>query len=162
APIRSMLVMRAGAPVTAAPTLAQAGQIGGIGSPVNFGTGVNLSGGNWMVFATGNPAPSTNVTCTVKGLTPGVSYYAVVYTFTGSGGTKSFNTLVPPSGASTNLQDGALLSLEVLAPPPIPLGGLQVLQVLGHYQGGATVNVSPFATITIGNPSIIVTTNGAL
>jgi hypothetical protein len=32
-PIRSLLVMRAGAPITAQPTLAQAGQIGGIGSP---------------------------------------------------------------------------------------------------------------------------------
>src|SRR5438445_12952019 len=74
--------------------------------------------------------------------------------------TLSLHDALPIS--STNLQDGALLSLEVLAPPPIPLGWLQVLQVLGHYQGGATVNVSPFATITIGNPSIIVTTNGAL
>src|SRR5438445_5583886 len=63
--------------------------------------------------------------------------------------TLSLHDALPIS--STNLQDGALLSLEVLAPPPIPLGGLQVLQVLGHYQGGATVNVSPFATITIGD-----------
>jgi hypothetical protein len=162
APIRSMLVMRAGAPVTAAPTLAQAGQIGGTANPVNFGTGVNLGGGNWMVFATGNPAASTNVACTVQGLTPGVVYYAVVYTFTGAGATKAFNVVVPPSGASTSLQDGALVSLEVLQPPPIPLGGLQVLQVIGHYQGGAVVNVSPFAQVTSGNPSVIVTTNGAL
>src|SRR5205814_10611994 len=87
-PIRSLLVMRAGGPITAQPTLSQAGSIGGTGSPVTFGSGVNLGGGNWMVFATGNPAASTNVTATVKGLTPGVVYYAAVYTFTGSGPNK--------------------------------------------------------------------------
>jgi len=161
-PIRSALVMRPGAPITAQPTLAEAGSIGGTGSPVNFGTGVDLGGNNWLVFATGNPAASTNVSATVKGLTPGVQYYAAVYSFTGSGGAKSFNELLPSSGATTNLQDGALLGLTVLPVPSIPLGGLQLLQVIGTYQGGATVNLSPFAQITVGNPNIIVTTNGAL
>lgn len=161
-PIRSALVMRPGAPVTAQPTLSAAGFIGGTGTPVNFGTGVNLGGNNWLVFATGNPAASTNVSCTVKNLTPGVTYYAAVYTFVGSGGNKSFNSVLPPTGATLSHQDGTLLSISTLPVPSIPLGGLQVLQVIGHFSGGATVNVSPFATITIANPSIVVTTNGAL
>ncbi|MGH7969857.1 MAG: hypothetical protein ACREIC_14125, partial [Limisphaerales bacterium] len=161
-PIRSCLVMRPAAPVSAQPTLAEAGFIGGTGTPVNFGTGVNLGGNNWMVFATGNPASSTNVTCTVQNLTPGVTYYAAVYTFVGSGANKSFNTVLPPSGATASQQDGALLSIEVLPPPSIPVGGLQVLQVLGLFSGGAQNNISAFATITIGDPTIIVSTNGAL
>jgi hypothetical protein len=158
--VRSMLVMRAGAPVTAAPTLAQAGQIGGTANPVNFGTGVNLGGGNWMVFATAAGGP-TNVTATVKGLTPGVVYYSCVYTFVGSGGNKSFN-IVLPNGACTNKQDGSLLSISTQPVPCIPLGGLQVLQVIGNFTGGAHVNVSPFATVTVADPTVIVTTNGAL
>src|SRR5204862_7575045 len=50
-PIRSMLVVRDGGPVSAAPTLSQAGSIGGTGTPVTFGTGLSLGGGNWMVFS---------------------------------------------------------------------------------------------------------------
>ena len=161
-PIRSLLVMRAGGPVTAQPTLSQAGSIGGTGSPVTFGTGVNLGGGNWMVFATGNPAASTNVTATVKGLTPGVVYYAAVYTFTGSGATKSFNNVLPASGGTTNSQDGQLISITTLPAPAVPLGGIGQLEVIGNFTGGATVNVSPFANLVPADPNIIVTTNGAL
>src|SRR5262249_7688859 len=129
-PIRSALVMRAGGPITAQPTLAQAGQIGGSpSSTVSFGSGVNLGGGNWLVFATGNPAGSTNVTATVKTLTPGVVYYAAVYTFVGSGGTKSFNTVLPATGATASLQDGQLLNISVLPPPTVPMGGIGQLQV---------------------------------
>jgi hypothetical protein len=162
APIRSALVMRAGGPITAQPTLAQAGSIGGTGSPVSFGSGVNLGGDNWLVFATANPAASTNVTATVNNLTPGVVYYAAVYTFTGSGANKSFNNVLPPSGAVANLQDGALLSISVLPPPTVPMGGLGQLQVLGNFQGGAQVNVSPFAQLIPQDPTIIATADGAL
>jgi regulation of enolase protein 1 (concanavalin A-like superfamily) len=109
-----------------------------------------------------NPPASTNNTATVTGLTPGVIYYAAVYTFFGSGGTKTFNAVIPPGGSTTNLQDGLLLSVEVVPPPPIPQGGLQILQVLGHYQGGAIVNVSSFAILSSGDTTKIVTTNGAL
>jgi hypothetical protein len=163
APIRSMLVMRAGGPVTAAPTLAQAGSIGGIASPVNFGTGLNLGGGNWMVFATGNPAASTNVSVTVAGLTPGAVYYATVYTFTGVGATKAFNTVVPPTGATAAQQDGILQTVSVFPVPSIPLGGVQIPQVIGIF-GGSPVNVSAFSTWIVANPAIVQvgTNSGAL
>jgi hypothetical protein len=154
-PIRSMLVMRADAPVDAQPNSPIGANFGG--GSFNFGTGPSLGGSNYVVFVTGNPAASTNVSTTVFGLTPGVVYYAAVYTFVGAGNTKNFN----PTGVGTNVQDGVLLSIETLPPPKIPLGGLQILQVLGHYQGGATVNVSAFATITVGS-NIIQTADGTL
>jgi hypothetical protein len=160
--IRSALVMRAGGPITAQPTLAQAGQIGGTGSPVSFGSGVDLGGGNWLVFATGNPAASTNVTATVQNLTPGVVYYAAVYTFTGSGANKSFNSVLPATGATANLQDGQLLSITVLPAPKVPMGGIGQLEVLGNFQGGAQVNVSPFAQLIPQDGTIIAAADGAL
>jgi len=159
-PVRSILVMRPGGPVTAQPTALSGTAIGTGTFP--FGTGPSLGGSNYVVFCSANPPASTNNTATVSGLTPGVIYYAAVYTFFGSGNTKTFNAVIPPGGAVTNLQDGLLLSVEVIPPPPIPVGGLQILQVIGHYQGGALVNVSSFAGLTSGDTTKIVTTNGAL
>jgi hypothetical protein len=161
-PIRSALIMRASGPVTAFPTLSQAGAIGGTGTPVNFGTGLSLGGGNWLVFATGNPAASTNVTCTVKNLSPGVTYYAAVVTFVGSGGNKSFNNVIPANGAVTNVQDGALLSVAVIPPPPIPMGGVGKPVVLATFQGGAVIDISQFVPFFPANNTIIVATNGLL
>jgi hypothetical protein len=156
-PIQSMVVMRAGKPVTAQPPYGFL-----FSGNASFGAGSDLGGGNYCVFRSANPPASTNNTVTVTGLSPGVIYYAAVYTFVGTGGTKVFNEVVPATGASASQQDGALLSISTQPVPCIPLGGLQLLQVIGNFQGGAQVNVSPFATVTIGNPSIIVTTNGAL
>jgi hypothetical protein len=159
-PVRSGLIMRANGPITAFPTLAQAAAIGGTGTPVNFGaTGVDVGGGNWLTFVTGNPAASTNVTCTVKNLSPGVTYYAAVITFVGSGGNKSFNTVLPASGATANLQDGALLSVSVIPPKGIPMGGIGKPQVLGRFQGGAVVDISPFPSFYSSNTTVLITTN---
>src|SRR5260370_3757044 len=79
-PIRSMLVMRANKPVSMAPTLSQANSIAATGNPVTFGAPANvfLGASNYMVFATSDPAASTNVTCTVNRLSQGVVYYATV------------------------------------------------------------------------------------
>jgi hypothetical protein len=161
-PIRSALIMRANAPITAFPTLSQAGSIGGTGTPVNFGTGVNLGGGNYLTFATANPASSTNVTCTVNNLSPGVTYYAAVVTFVGSGGNKSFNNVLPASGTTTNLQDGALLSVTVIPPPPFPVGGVGKPVVLATFQGGAIIDISQFVPFFPSNTVICVATNGLL
>ncbi|HWV99228.1 MAG TPA: hypothetical protein VNZ64_05985 [Candidatus Acidoferrum sp.] len=161
-PIRSGLIMRAGAPITAFPTLAQAGNIGGTGTPVNFGSGVSAGDGNWLTFVTGNPASSTNVTCTVQNLSPGVVYYAAVITFTGAGGNKSFNNALPASGANTSLQDGSLLGISMPPVPSIPIGGIARPVVLGHFQGGTIVDISPHVLMVSTNTSVIITTNGIL
>src|ERR1022692_3872531 len=160
---RSLLVMRAGAQVTALPTLSQAGSIGGTANPVNFGTGLNVGGGNYVDFSTagGLPASATNTTATVKGLIPGVTYYAVVVTYIGSGGNKSFNNILPAANG-TNVVDGSLLSIQTLPPPTIPMGGVGQLQVLGLFSGGASVNVSSFANLASGNTAIVGITNGVL
>jgi hypothetical protein len=161
---RSLLVMHAGAPVTALPTLSQAASIGGTGTPVNFGTGLSLGDGNYMVFSTpGGLTPSqTNTTVTVNNLTPGVTYYAVVVTYVGSGGSKSFNDIIPPTGASVVQKDGSLLSIQTLPLPPIPRGGVGQLQVIGLFSGGASVNVSAFADLTSGNTNIVTIASGVL
>jgi hypothetical protein len=156
-PVQSMVVMRAGKPVSAQPPYGFL-----FSGNSAFGSGSDLGGGNYVVFRSANPPASISNTVTVTGLSPGVIYYSAVYTFVGSGGTKVFDEVVPTTGASANLQDGSLQSISTLPVPGIPLGGLQVLQVIGIFQGGAQVNVSAFANITIGNPAIIVTTNGAL
>ncbi len=162
-PVRSALIMRPGGPITAFPTLAQAASIGGTGTPVDFGvSGLNVGGGNWMTFVTGNPAASTNVTCAVQNLSPGVMYYAAVITFTGVGANKSINTVLPPSGATTNIQDGTLLGISIPAVPSIPLGGIAKPVVLGHFPGGTLVDISPHVLFVSTNISVIATTNGIL
>jgi len=55
-----------------------------------------------------------------------------------------------------------LLYLEVLPTPPIPSGGIGFMQVIGHYSGGATLNISPFATITSANTNVIKVASGIL
>jgi hypothetical protein len=85
-----------------------------------------------------------------------------VYTFTGSGATKSFNSVLPDAGATVNRQDGQLISISTLPPPTIPLGGLGQLQVIGHFTGGATANVSPFADLSSGDTNVVLTGSGAL
>jgi hypothetical protein len=159
-PVRSVLVMRANGPITAQPNAPIGANFGG--GSWNFGAGPSLGDSNFVVYVTGNPAASTNVSTTVFGLTPGVTYSAAVYTFVGAGGTKNFANVLPVSGATATQQDGVLLSIEVLPPPPIPLGGLQILQVIGHYQGGATLNISAFANITVGNSNVVLAADGAL
>jgi len=155
-PVASILVMRDGGPITAQPTY-------GIGFTPNsvFGAGPNLGGGNYVVYKSPNSPTTTNNTVTVTGLTPGHVYYAAVYTYVGPFGTRVFNNILPASGATTTLQAGTLQSVTVLPVPSIPLGGLQVPQVLGVF-GGAPINVSAFATITVADTNVVQTASGAL
>jgi hypothetical protein len=162
-PVRSGLILRAGGPITAFPTLAQAANIGTTGTPVNFGaSGADVGGGNWLTFVTSNPAASTNVTCTVQNLSPGVVYYAGVITFVGSGGNKSFNTVLPASGATLNQQDGTLLGISVPPTPSIPMGGIGRPVVVGQFTGPVYVDISPAVTFVSSNAAVVVTGNGIL
>jgi hypothetical protein len=62
---------------------------------------------------------------------------------------------------TANQQDGALLSISAVPPPPIPLGGIGKPQVFGTFQGGALVDISGFAVFSPSNTAVIVTTNPA-
>lgn len=141
----SFVVMRAGAPISAQPYF-------GILTTANseFGQGTDLGGGNYVVYrGVGN-------TVTVTGLTPGVTYYAAVYGYSGSGTTKSFNILgssiahTPPvtiTGISASLAGG------------IPLGGVGLPVVKANIQGGGTLDISDSVQITSGNTNVIVAAN---
>jgi len=154
--IRSVVVMRDGAPVSAQPYTGM-----GLGGNSLFGDPNNsLGDGNYVVYRTASGDTNTTQSVTVTGLTPGHTYYAAVYTFVGLGTTRTFNN--DASTANSSLQDGVLLFLEVLPTPSIARGGIGFMQVIGHYSGGATLNVSPFATITSSDTSVIKVLNGVL
>lgn len=153
---RSIVVMRDGGPVSAQPYTGM-----GLGGNSVFGDPANsLGDGNYVVYRSPAPTTTGNQSVTVTGLTPGDTYYVAIYTFVGLGTTRTFNE--DATTANSVQQDGVLLSLEVLPTPPIPKGGIGFMQVLGHYTGGGTLNVSPFATITSANTNIIKPLNGVL
>lgn len=145
----SLVVMRAGSPVSAQPYF-------GLLSTANsiFGQGTDLGGENYIVYrAVGN-------TVTVTGLTPGVSYYAVVYGYSGSSTTKSFNVA---GSVSTNTPPVAFTGITVsLIGGSIPLNGIGLPVVIGQIQGGGTLDVTKNTQVISGNPSIIAATNGVL
>ena len=137
-PIQSMVVMRAGAPVSAQPPY---GYLFSSGAQP-FGAGSDLGDGNYVVYRSPGSPSSINNSTVVTGLTPGTTYYAAVYTWVGSSTSKEFDDVIPATGASAALLDGILTNVVVLTPPTIPTGGIGQLQVLGYYQGGAVANVS--------------------
>jgi hypothetical protein len=148
--------MRDGAPVSAQPYTGMP-----LGGNSLFGDINNsLGDGNYVVYRSPAGATNTAQSVTVTGLIPGHIYYVAVYTFVGVGATRTFNQ--DASTASSSLQDGTLEFLEVLPTPSIARGGIGFMQIIGHYTGGATLNVSPFATITSANTNIIKSLNGVL
>lgn len=157
---RSLVIVRDGGPVTAQPYtgLALAGN-SSFGDPANY-----LGGGNYVVYRSVSGDANladTNQSVTVTGLTPGHTYYVAVYTFIGLGTTRTFNQNASTSNGSQ--QDGSLLFIDILPTPPIPLNGIGQIQAIGHFSGGATLNISPFAVITITNlTGFIKQTNGIL
>ncbi len=158
-PVESMVVMRAGAPVSAQPPY---GYLFDGAGPEPFGQGTYLGDGNWEVYRSPNPPTSITNTTVVTGLTPGTTYYSAVYTFVGSSTSKVFDDVLPTNGATALELDGVLTNIEVLPPPTIPAGGIGQLQVLGYYVGGAVVNVSQFADLTTADTNIIGTADGVI
>jgi hypothetical protein len=157
-PIQSMVVMRAGAPVSAQPPYGYLFDSG----PQPFGVGSDLGDGNWVVYRSPNPPASVTNSTVVTGLTPGVTYYAAVYTWVGSSTTKVFDEVIPPTGSSAELLDGVLTNIVVLPPLSIPAGGIGQLQVLGYYEGGAVVNVSQFADLMSTDTNIADVADGVI
>jgi hypothetical protein len=153
---RSVVIMRDGGPVTAQPYTGM-----GLGGNSVFGDpNNNIGDGNYVVYRSPAPTTTASQSVTVTGLIPGHTYYAAAYTFDSLGTTRTFNQ--DASTANGHLQDGVLQFLEVLPTPSIPRGGIGFMQVIGHYSGGATLNVSPFATITSDNTNVIKVLNGVL
>jgi hypothetical protein len=157
-PIQSMVVMRAGLPVSAQPPYGYLFDSG----PQPFGAGSYLGDGNWVVYRSPNPPASVTNSTVVTGLTPGATYYAAVYTWVGSSTTKVFNDVIPATGSSGALLDGVLTNIVVLPPPSIPAGGIGQLQVMGYYQGGASANVSAFANVVVDNTNTADTADGVI
>jgi hypothetical protein len=158
--IRAVVVMRDGGPVTAQPYTG-VGLAGPAGPPFAFGDVNNsVGGGNYVIYRSVAGDTHTNQSIVINNLIPGHTYYAAVYTFVGLGTTRTFNQ--DATTAHGSLQDGVLQFLEALPTPPIASGGIGFMQVLGHYTGGAVLNVSPFATITSANTNIIKVLNGIL
>jgi hypothetical protein len=157
-PVQSMVVMRAGAPVSAQPPYGYLFDSG----PEPFGQGSYLGDGNWVVYRSPNPPAAITNSTVVTGLTPGVNYYAAVYTWVGSSTTKVFDEVIPPTGSSSALLDGVLTNIVVLPPLSIPAGGIGQLQVLGYYEGGAVVNVSQFADLSSGDTNTVDTADGVI
>ena len=157
-PIQSMVVMRAGAPVSAQPPYGFLFDSG----PQPFGAGSYLGDGNWVVYRSPNPPASISNTTVVTGLTPGTTYYSAVYTWVGSSTSKVFDELIPTNGAAAEELDGVLTNVVVLPPPTVPVGGIGQLQVLGYYEGGAVVNVSQFSDLSTADTNIIGTADGVI
>ena len=157
-PIQSMVVMRAGAPVSAQPPYGYLFDNG----PEAFGAGSYLGDGNWVVYRSPNPPAAITNSTVVTGLTPGTTYYAAIYTWVGSSTTKVFDEVIPSSGATAQVLDGVLTNVNVLPPLSIPAGGIGQLQVLGYYQGGAVVNVSEFAELSSTDTNIADVADGVI
>lgn len=144
----SFVVMRAGAPVSAQPYF-------GILTTANsvFGQGTDLGSGNYVVYrGVGN-------TATVTGLAPGVSYYAVVYGYSGSGTTKSFNIV---GSTYTNTPPVPFTGITASLAGSIPVNGIGLPVVIGQIQGGGTLDVTKATQIVSGNTNIIAATTGVI
>jgi hypothetical protein len=145
----SMVIMRAGAPVSEQPYFGFLST-----ADARFGFGTDLGSGNYVVFR----AVGTNVT--VTSLTPGTTYYAAVYSYSGSGTTKVFNQQTAAVGS---LAAGTLIGISTSLPGNgIPMGGVGLPIVHAVYNGGGGGNISSLVTFTSDNTNVIVATTGVL
>jgi len=151
--VGSVVVMRAGGPVTAQPYT-------GMVLPGNpsFGDPNNdLGGGNFVVYRSPSGASQTNLSVTVTNLTPGTTYFAVIYTFVGDGASRTYNERGTAAGPPLPLL-GITASI-----PPIPLNGIGLLQVTGQYLGGQPqpLVIGPDNPVVIsGNTNVVKVLNG--
>ena len=153
-PVASIAVLRPVSPVNAQPPVG----VSLTGNSV-FGLGSNLGGSNYVVFVSANPPTSTNNTVTVTGLAPGVQYYAVVFTYAGTGTSTLYNTV---GAIQSTMVDGALTGIAASLNGGIPMGGIGKPVVTAIYTGGVTVDVSSAAVVTSGNTNIVLISAGVL
>ncbi|MGO8931636.1 MAG: hypothetical protein ACLQU3_32685 [Limisphaerales bacterium] len=145
----SMVIMRAGAPVSAQPYF---GFLSTADS--RFGYGTDLGSGNYVVYR------AVGASATITDLTPGTVYYAAVYSYSGSGATKVFNQQTTAVGS---LAAGVLQAITATLPGNgIPIGGVGLPVVKGVYGGGGGGDITSLTTFSSSDPSVIVVTNAVL
>lgn len=144
----SLVVMRAGYPVTASP-------VDGVTYAANsvFGSGSNLGddnlgAGNYVVFAgSGNSVTVTN-------LFGATTYYVAVYSFSGSAGTTDYSLANAPT--ATGSPSAVLIGATLVAPSaPVVAGSARNVIVIANYDDGGTVDVSASASLASSAPNIV-------
>lgn len=147
----SIVVMHANGPVTAQPNF-------GVTYTANsqFGLGTDLGGGNYVVYI------GSGTSVTVDGLANDTPYFATVYSYSGSGGTISYNT----TGASQQnmIATNPVVSISLALPQgnTIVNGGILSFKAEGIYTDGTSNDLSSSVIITSSPTNAIVGTNGLL
>jgi uncharacterized repeat protein (TIGR03806 family) len=147
----SIVVMRAGAATSVQPNY-------GTNYPASaaFGNGTDLGGGNFVVFA----ASGSNIT--VSNLNPGATYFATVYSYSGSGAGTVLN-LADASSAS-KAAFGVVQAVSVSTASQLSLGASAQATLLANYVGGnGLVDVTSATAFSSSAPGVIsVSASGAM
>src|SRR6478736_4939109 len=146
----SVVVMRAGQPTSMQPNYGST-----YTGNASFGSGSNLGSSNYVVFA------GAGSSVTVTNLTPGVRYYATVYSYTGSGAATVYNLADAPT--ANQIAPGVVQSISLQVSSQIAIANTAQATVLATYIGGSVADVTTLATYSSSAPSVItVSTNGTL
>jgi len=105
----------------------------------NFGFGSDLGSSNYVVYV------GSGSTVTVSNLFPGVTYYAALYAYAGSGDATSFNVLNPLLGSELALGAVESIQLSLAGGDQIPNGGVAFPRVIAHYSTGQEQDASAVA-----------------
>ena len=146
----SVVVMSAGTATSAQPNYGT-----NYLASANFGSGQNLGGSNFVVFA------GAGGSVTVSNLIPGTQYFATVYSYSGSGAATVFNLADAPSVNFTAI--AVVQSLTLQTTSPLLMGAVAQAAVQANFVGGASGDVTALATYSSSAPSVVsVSTNGIL
>ena len=146
----SVVVMSAGTPVSAQP-------LPGVTYTGNsiFGQGSNLGNNSYVVYV------GAGGTVTVSGLTPGTSYFAAVYSYSGSGSSTVYN--VTGASSFSTIAEGVVGRVDLtLGGTAMSAGGVLPYTAIATYTNGATQNVTALATISSSPTNEMVGTGGVL
>jgi uncharacterized repeat protein (TIGR03806 family) len=132
----SIVVMRAGAATSVQPNYGT-----NYLASATFGSGTDLGGGNYVVFA------ASGSSVTVSNLNPGASYFATVYSYSGSGTGTVLNLADAPSASKAAF--GVVQSVSISTASQLSLGASAQATLLASYVGGSgAVDVTSAATFS--------------
>jgi glucose/arabinose dehydrogenase/mono/diheme cytochrome c family protein len=147
----SIIVMRAGQATSVQPNY-------GTNYPASnvFGSGTDLGSGNYVVFS----AAGSNVTIT--NVTPGVTYFATVYAYSGSGASRVLNLADAPT--ASRMAMGTVQSVALTTPPQLSLGSSAAAGLQATFVGGSgSVDVTSLASFTSSASNVIsISSNGIM